>query len=123
VCQTDLPPLIVRFAERWNGRDLEGLLSLYDEAAEMTDPLLAEPIRGRDALRRYYLELVFGPNPGARLDVIAATAEADEVVFIFRFSNPLAQTPWSRLGATSWSLAGDLITHDRAVWDTRLAGI
>jgi hypothetical protein len=75
-------PFVVRFAERWNGRDLEGLLSLYDEAAEMTDPLLAEPIRGRDALRRYYLELVFGPHPGARLDVIAATAEADEVVFI-----------------------------------------
>jgi hypothetical protein len=36
VCRTGLPPLVVRFAEHWNGRDLEGLLSLYDEAAEMT---------------------------------------------------------------------------------------
>jgi ketosteroid isomerase-like protein len=119
--ENDLPPLVVRFAERWNSRDLDGLLALYDEAAEMTDPLLAEPIRGRDALRRYYLEMVFGPYPGARFEVLAGAAEKDEVVLIYRFSEPTASTPWSTLAATSWSIAGGLITHDRAVWDTRRA--
>jgi hypothetical protein len=117
----DLPPIVLRFAERWNGRDLDGLLALYDPAAEMTDPLLVEPIRGREALRRYYLEMVFGPYPGARFDVIAGAAENDEVVLIYRFSEPTAPSPWSTLAATSWSLSGGLITHDRAVWDTRRA--
>jgi hypothetical protein len=119
--ESDLPPLVVRFAQRWNGRDIDGLLALYDEAAEMTDPLLAEPIRGRDALRSYYREMVFGPYPGARFEVIAAAAEDDEMVLIYRFSDPTGPAPWSTLAATSWSLASGLITHDRAVWDTRRA--
>jgi len=76
---------------------------------------------GREALRRYYLEMVFGPYPGARFDVIAGAEENDEVVLIYRFSDATAPSPWSTLAATSWSLAGGLITHDRAVWDTRRA--
>jgi hypothetical protein len=84
----------------------------------MTDPLLRESIRGKDELRSYYLDMVFGPHPGARLDVIAGAAEGDEVVMIYRFSDPAACIPWSTLAATSWSLADGLITHDRAVWNT-----
>ena len=64
----------------------------------MTDPLLAEPIRGRDALRSYYHEMVFGPYPGARFEVIAAAAEDDEMVLIYRFSDASGPAPWSTLG-------------------------
>lgn len=79
----------VAIAKAWlrtfNGRDLDGLLALYDDAAVHTSPKLRVKrpetlgqVRGKAALRSWWQDS-FDRLPGLRYEELTLTANADRV--------------------------------------------
>lgn len=62
---------IERWGEAWNSHDPEGVVALCTEDVVLSDPALAEPVHGREAVRKY-LEEVWRAFP----DLAIATPEA-----------------------------------------------
>jgi hypothetical protein len=83
------PDANLAIARSWlrafNGRDLEGLLSLYDDAAVHTSPKLRVKrpetkgqVRGKPALRDWWQDS-FDRLPGLRYEELTLTADAARV--------------------------------------------
>src|SRR5262245_12849459 len=83
------PDANLAIARTWlrtfNGRDLEGLLALYDDAAVHTSPKLRVKrpetkgqVRGKPALREWWQDS-FDRLPGLRYEELTLTADAARV--------------------------------------------
>ncbi|PSO15294.1 nuclear transport factor 2 family protein [Bradyrhizobium sp. MOS003] len=77
------------WVEAWNARDLERVLTLYDEAAVMTSdriPMLgfdaSGTVRGKDALRAYWGKAL-GLIPNLHFTVIDVFVSPDSVVVFY----------------------------------------
>ena len=92
------PEALRALAERWlaafNGRDLDALLALYDDAAVHTSPNLRarDPqsqgkIVGKAKLREWWRDC-FERLPGLRYDATRLTADGECVWMEYRRSNP-----------------------------------
>lgn len=108
-----VPELLQTFLLRWNAHDVEGVVALYAEDAEMRDPSLAAPIRGRDALRRYYASM-WERTPDARLACGGAERGEEGIGWAWRFSGE----GWSAVGASYFGVVDGAIATDHAVWDS-----
>lgn len=107
----ELPEPLATFIERWNAHDVDGVVALYAESAEMRDPALARPIAGHAALRRYY-EDMWSDLPGATLSCRSAEADSSGIGWAWRFGPP----GFEAVGASYFGLEDGLITRDDAVW-------
>ena len=86
----ELAALGRKWIETWNSRDLERVLALYDDAAEMTSDLVrtlgfapSGTLRGKDALRAYWgkaLTLV----PDLHFTLIDVFVSPDSVVVYYQ---------------------------------------
>ncbi|MDE5443631.1 DUF4440 domain-containing protein [Bradyrhizobium sp. CSA207] len=83
---SELAALGRTWVEAWNARDLERVLTLYDEAAEMTSdriPMMgfdaSGTVRGKDALRAYWGKAL-GLLPELHFTVIDVFVSPDSVV-------------------------------------------
>ena len=77
------------WVEAWNARDLERVLTLYDEAAVTTSdriPALgfdaSGTVRGKDALRAYWCKAL-GLLPGLHFTLIDVFVSPDSVVVFY----------------------------------------
>ncbi|WP_441235504.1 nuclear transport factor 2 family protein [Bradyrhizobium sp. 930_D9_N1_4] len=77
------------WVKAWNARDLEGVLTLYDEAALMTSdriPVMgfdaSGTVRGKDALRAYWGKAL-GLLPGLHFTLIDVFVSPDSVVVFY----------------------------------------
>lgn len=86
---SELAALGRTWVEAWNARDLERVLTLYDEAAEMTSdriPALgfdaSGTVRGKDALRAYWGKAL-GLVPNLHFSLIDVFVSPDSVVVFY----------------------------------------
>ncbi|MBR0860203.1 nuclear transport factor 2 family protein [Bradyrhizobium liaoningense] len=86
---SELAALGRTWVEAWNARDLERVLTLYDEAAVMTSdriPLLGfdanGTVRGKDALRAYWGKAL-GLVPNLHFSLIDLFVSPDSVVVFY----------------------------------------
>ncbi len=114
-----LPPPLETFLARWREHDVDGIVSLYAPDAEMRDPTLPEPIRGRDALSSYYAEM-WEAVPDARLQCRCAEASANAIAWAWRFAGTADGGAWEVVGASCFRLSAGWIVSDHAVWDPSL---
>lgn len=71
--------VVRRLVERFNARDLEGMLELYAADATLHEPFLDEPVSGTRALRAFHQEL-FGAFPDEALEIEELLSKDDRVV-------------------------------------------
>lgn len=114
---SSLPPLLAEFLRRWNEHDVEGVVSLYGPDAEMADPTLVTPIKGREALQRYYASM-WAEIGDARLEVSSALSDDRGVAWTWRFSGRGSKDCWQAIGASYFRVENGLIISDHAVWDS-----
>ncbi len=62
----------------FNAHDADGLMGLYADSVEYSDPELPEPMRDRAAIRQYY-EGIFTAFPDAKRSVVRAFGQGDWV--------------------------------------------
>lgn len=71
--------------EAFNAQDAEAVADIYAEEAVLHDPQVPEPIRGRDAIRASY-EQMLRSFPDAHVTMLNVHAEGDLIMYEFRFS-------------------------------------
>lgn len=85
--------VIHRWADALNRHDAAGFAGLYAPDATVHDPLYAEPLEGRDAIRRD-IEATFAAFPDLSLEVRSVVADGDTLAFEVMFggthTGPLA---------------------------------
>ena len=86
---SELAALGRTWIEAWNSRDLERVLTLYDDAAEMTSdriPLMgfdaSGTVRGKDALRAYWGKAL-GLVPNLHFSLIDVFVSPDSAVVFY----------------------------------------
>ena len=74
----------------WNGRDIEAVLMHFAEDAVFTSPVAQQVgfaqdgiVRGKDALRRYWLAAL-NKNPDLKFRVTAVYSAVDTIVIAFQ---------------------------------------
>jgi ketosteroid isomerase-like protein len=79
-----------RWADQWNSRDLEGLLSHFTDDVVFTSPIAAKVLpesggvlRGKEAVRQYWGE-GWRRIPGLHFEVVAVYAGVNTVVINYR---------------------------------------
>jgi len=77
------------WVDAWNARDLEHVLTLYDDAAEMTSDRIpamgfdaSGTVRGKDALRAYWGKAL-GLLPNLHFSLIDVFVSPDSVVVLY----------------------------------------
>ncbi len=79
----------------FNAHDVDGLMGLYADSVEYSDPELPEPMRDRAAIRQYY-EGIFTAFPDAKRSLVRAFGQGDwvsvEDVFMGTHTGLLRQT-------------------------------
>ena len=87
---TDVHALSKAWYERFNARDLDGVMALYAEDVRFTSPYIqaigfdAGPtLTGRDAVRRYF-EAGLDRIPDLRFEPVADCIGADSHVLVYR---------------------------------------
>ncbi|WP_028933112.1 nuclear transport factor 2 family protein [Pseudonocardia spinosispora] len=109
-----------RFAEAftaaWNAPSGERLSALFTEDATVRHPGMAEPVVGRDAIRRYF-DGVVTALPDIRLRPLAVSADGDTVFVHWRITATLdgADTAWE--GIDRFDLGGELADKGVAHFD------
>ncbi|MCK1711841.1 MULTISPECIES: nuclear transport factor 2 family protein [unclassified Bradyrhizobium] len=86
---SELAALGRTWVEAWNARDLERVLTLYDEATEMVSDRISamgiDPdgiVRGKDALRAYWGKAL-GLSPDLHFSLIDVFVSPDSVVVFY----------------------------------------
>ncbi|OKO71415.1 nuclear transport factor 2 family protein [Bradyrhizobium sp. AS23.2] len=86
---SELAALGRTWVEAWNSRDLERVLTLYDEAAEMTSDRIpamgfdpSGTVRGKDALRAYWGKAL-GLLPDLHFTLIDVFVSPDSLVVFY----------------------------------------
>ena len=100
-----------------NEHDVEGVVSLYGSDAEMADPTLVTPIKGRDALQRYYASM-WAEIGDARLEVSSRAQRRPECCLDVAVLGQGQQGSWQAIGASYFRVENGLIISDHAVWDS-----
>lgn len=98
--------------EAWNGRDLDRVLALYDEAAVMTSdriPALgfdaSGTLRGKGALRAYWGKAL-GLLPGLHFSLIELFVSPDSVVVLYENERGKKICEYLRLNAAGKIVQG-----------------
>lgn len=71
--------------DAFNAGDAEAVAEIYTEDAVLHDPQAPEPIRGRDAIRASY-EQMMRTFPDAQVTMLNVHAQGDLIMYEFRFT-------------------------------------
>ena len=128
--QNDVRRLSERFAALYSAHDLDGLMAMYAEDAELQVVDQPEPLRGRTAIRQY-LQAQFDAFPDVHVELgtilVDGSSFADEGVVTGTNTGPIAQPTGEPLPATGKALrlpfgefvelADGKVRRQRLYWD------
>jgi ketosteroid isomerase-like protein len=105
-----------RFFDAWMRHDGDEMAGFYAGDAIMEDPTLAEPRRGRDAVRRYYAEM-FAALEDPHHELLDWAARDGRVWFEWTFGSGGRTQPREEYhGASIQTLRDGLVARDVAFW-------
>jgi hypothetical protein len=114
-----LPEFLAAFLRCWHKRDAAACAAFYTPDGVMIDPALDAPIRGTEAIKRYY-ETVWRQVPDALLEAVCAADDAHGTCWLWRYTGSTDMEPWEVVGASYLRRVDGLIAWDHAVWDLSL---
>jgi steroid delta-isomerase-like uncharacterized protein len=132
--QTEARSVCEQIAARYNAHDLDGLMALYADDIELQTPDLAEPLRGKAAVRQYW-EVQLQAFPDAHVELIKLVADessfADDGVVTGTNTGAMVQPNGESLPPTGKALrlpfgevaelASGRVRRHRLYWDQLLA--
>jgi hypothetical protein len=108
---------LTAFFSTWMRHDAGAMAAFYALGAEMEDPTLAEPRRGRDAIERYYADM-FATLERPQHELLDYAARGDRVWFEWTFASGGGREPPTRYhGVSIQTIRDGLIVHDAAFWN------
>ena len=112
-----------RWIEAWNSHDLERVLTLYDDDAEMVSPVIVRVginaegrLKGKDRLRAYWSTALQG-HRDLKFKLLEAFASPDSVVVRYENERGKVMCEYLRLGSDGRIVQGSAKSFDRMTWD------
>lgn len=105
------------YIDRFNARDVEGMVALYAADASIEDPVGKPPLQGSAAIREFYQSAMVS-NATLRLSAPIRGTQGDCAAMAFEIRIPLPQGEHilHAIDVMSFNQAG-LVTAMRAYWD------
>ena len=100
----DVRDLARRWIDAWNNHDLEYVLTLYDDAAEMVSPVIIRlgineegRLKGKDRLRAYWSTAIQG-HPDFKFKLLDVFASPDSIVVRYENERRMVICEYLRFG-------------------------
>ena len=107
-----LEAMLAAYLAAWRRGDAAGCAAFYAEDARMEDPLLPEPIAGRDRIGEYFTR-GFAERPADTTRRILGVAAGEDRVF---FEWVIESARGASRGVSVWEVADQRVKRDRSYW-------
>jgi predicted ester cyclase len=129
--ETFIRDFVARLHDAVNAHDADAVAGLCAEDIEWFDPAAPEPLRGREAVRRFHRDTMFRALPDVRIDLVGGpylsldrTSIATRLVIRGTMTGPLIPPGFAPTGghvefetAEFSDFRGSLLAHHRVVLD------
>ena len=101
-----------RYMKAWRLGDAGTCVSIYAQDARMDDPLLAEPLRGIDQLKSYFVRGFTERPADTTREILNIATSEDRIFFEWRISSSVVGSE----GVSVWDVENDAVVWDRSYW-------
>lgn len=110
-----LEAMLGAYLAAWRRGDAAGCAAFYADDARMEDPLLPEPIEGRDRIGRYFAR-GFAERPADTTRRILGVAAGEDRIF---FEWTIESARGGARGVSVWEVEDHRVKRDRSYWRAR----